>query len=53
MTFRTRWTISEYLDNNELIRQQGPWRGIKAVELATLKWVDGSTIAASWSLSVT
>ena len=24
----------------ELIRQQGPWRGIEAVELATLTWVD-------------
>ena len=24
----------------ELIRQQGPWRGIEAVEFATLKWVD-------------
>ena len=24
----------------ELIRQQGPWRGVEAVEFATLKWVD-------------
>lgn len=24
----------------ELIRQQGPWRGIEPVEFATLKWVD-------------
>ena len=24
----------------ELIRQQGPWRGIEAVEFATLEWVD-------------
>jgi putative transposase len=24
----------------ELIRCQGPWRGLDAVELATLEWVD-------------
>jgi transposase InsO family protein len=28
------------LFKTEVIRQQGPWRGIDAVELATLKWVD-------------
>lgn len=28
------------LYKTELIRQQGPWRGIEAVELATLTWVD-------------
>jgi putative transposase len=28
------------LYKTEVIRQQGPWRGIDAVELATLKWVD-------------
>jgi transposase InsO family protein len=28
------------LYKTELIRQQGPWRGIEAVEFATLKWVD-------------
>ena len=28
------------LYKTELIRQQGPWRGIEAVELATLSWVD-------------
>src|SRR5690606_41302529 len=26
----------------ELIRQQGPWRSLEAVELATLAWVDWS-----------
>jgi hypothetical protein len=24
----------------ELIRGQGPWRGLDAAELATLEWVD-------------
>jgi len=28
------------LYKTELIRQQGPWRGIETVELATLNWVD-------------
>jgi putative transposase len=28
------------LYKTELIRQQGPWRGIESVELATLSWVD-------------
>jgi transposase InsO family protein len=28
------------LFKTEVIRQQGPWRGIDAVELATLAWVD-------------
>jgi transposase InsO family protein len=28
------------LFKTEVIRQQGPWRGIDAVELATLEWVD-------------
>jgi putative transposase len=28
------------LYKTEVIRQQGPWRGIDAVELATLAWVD-------------
>jgi putative transposase len=28
------------LYKTEVIRQQGPWRGIDAVELATLEWVD-------------
>ena len=28
------------LHKTELIRQRGPWRGIDAVELATLEWVD-------------
>ena len=28
------------LFKTEVIRQQGPWRGIDTVELATLKWVD-------------
>ncbi len=28
------------LYKTELIRQQGPWRNIEAVEFATLKWVD-------------
>ena len=28
------------LYKTELIRQQGPWRSIEAVELATLSWVD-------------
>jgi len=28
------------LYKTEVIRQQGPWRGIEAVEFATLEWVD-------------
>jgi len=28
------------LYKTELIRQKGPWRGIEAVEFATLEWVD-------------
>jgi putative transposase len=28
------------LFKTEVIRQRGPWRGIEAVELATLEWVD-------------
>ena len=28
------------LYKTELIRQQGPWRGVESVELATLTWVD-------------
>jgi len=28
------------LYKTELIRQQGPWRGVEGVELATLTWVD-------------
>ena len=28
------------LYKTEVIRQQGPWRGIDAVEYATLRWVD-------------
>ncbi len=28
------------LYKTELIRRKGPWRGVEAVELATLKWVD-------------
>ena len=25
----------------EVIRRRGPWRGLEAVECATLEWVDG------------
>ena len=25
----------------EVIRRRGPWRGLEAVEFATLEWVDG------------
>ena len=32
------------LYKTEVIRQQGPWRNIEAVEFATLTWVD------SWNL---
>ena len=28
------------LFKTELIRRKGPWRGLDAVELATLEWVD-------------
>ena len=28
------------LFKTELIRRRGPWRGIAAVEFATLEWVD-------------
>ena len=28
------------LFKTEVIRQRGPWRGIEAVEFATLEWVD-------------
>jgi transposase InsO family protein len=28
------------LFKTEVIRRQGPWRGLEAVEVATLAWVD-------------
>jgi putative transposase len=28
------------LFKTELIRRRGPWRGLDAIELATLEWVD-------------
>ena len=28
------------LDKTEVIRPRGPWRGLEAVEFATLEWVD-------------
>jgi putative transposase len=29
------------LFKTEVIRRRGPWRSLKAVEFATLEWVDG------------
>lgn len=33
------------LYKTEVIRHEGPWRGLQQVELATLEWVGGSTSA--------
>ena len=35
---RSRTIIRLYMA--EVIRNRGPWRGLEAVELATLEWVD-------------
>ena len=29
------------LFKTEVVRRRGPWRGLEAIELATLEWVDG------------
>ena len=37
----TRWlNRSLACSKTELIRRRGPWRGLDAVEVATLEWVD-------------
>jgi len=41
------------LFKTEVIRRQGPWRGVEEVEFATLEWVAGSTDTDSWSQSGT
>ena len=41
------------LYKTEVIRQRGPWRGIDAVELATLEWSTGSIIDACSNRSAT
>jgi DNA-binding PadR family transcriptional regulator len=43
LQFRTPPPLAETiigLHKTEVIRQRGPWRGIEAVEFATLEWVD-------------
>ena len=41
------------LYNTDVIRQQGPWRHIEAVEFATLSWWIGSTTGVYLNRSVT
>ena len=42
----TRWRVGRTASNSiglfkaEVIWRRGPWRGIEAVEFATLEWVD-------------
>ena len=43
MTYRGVNALAESiigLYKTEVIRTQGPWRGLEAVEFATLEWVD-------------
>jgi transposase InsO family protein len=46
--------LAEAINNlykTELIRQQGPWRTVEQVELATLEWVWGTAEGFGYSLT--